>query len=477
MMLNSVLPLYLDDVPLKDRSTRNYEQLTKREAVKIEAVRGATVKIQPLIVTIGEFDLSGGINWNPEKRTTVWSRAFAPIFDSPKTYYDRETMDYFVNCGISGHLLLPHPVGIVLFDNEIKEDSPEYSTYEPAVIWNDEPYQFGDDDFYNYTIALPELKINHEYEIYPCMEQRTTLNFDKPKVLLAPQPTKLKIEVKPITGSYSNFSNKGTSVTIYCTIDNVNLLKNKQFVVGTAISTSSDVISDPTFIPSYNSVNGVYASAAYNLKNSTTYHYCAYLKCDDEIFYGEVKSLETPESEEVDLGLSVNWCSHNVGAEESYEYGYYYSWGETNRKGSYTWDTYFDSPYDSEGAWAGCSFNESIQGGDKDPSPVGWRMPTREEMDELVNKCTWEWTTNQGVAGYKITGPSGAFIFMPAAGLADGSQTKNTGTYGGYWSGTISPSSASMAANLLFMPPSTHMLQWSNRYVGRNIRPVTSRSN
>ena len=44
-----------------------------------------------------------------------------------------------------------------------------------------------------------------------------------------------------------------------------------------------------------------------------------------------------------------------------------------------------------------------------------WRMPTRDGLNELKTKCTWTWTTQNSVNGYKVTGPSGASIFLPAA--------------------------------------------------------------
>ena len=45
-----------------------------------------------------------------------------------------------------------------------------------------------------------------------------------------------------------------------------------------------------------------------------------------------------------------------------------------------------------------------------------WRMPTETEVTELVNMCTWEWTSVNGVNGCKVTGPNGNSIFLPASG-------------------------------------------------------------
>lgn len=48
-----------------------------------------------------------------------------------------------------------------------------------------------------------------------------------------------------------------------------------------------------------------------------------------------------------------------------------------------------------------------------------WRMPTEDEIKELVDKCTWTWTTQDGKNGYKVIGPNGNSIFLPAGGLQE----------------------------------------------------------
>ena len=63
-------------------------------------------------------------------------------------------------------------------------------------------------------------------------------------------------------------------------------------------------------------------------------------------------------------------------------------------------------------------------------------MPTYDELNELRTQCTWAWTMQNGVNGYKVTGPSGASIFLPAAACRDGSSLDGAGCYGCYWSST-----------------------------------------
>lgn len=102
------------------------------------------------------------------------------------------------------------------------------------------------------------------------------------------------------------------------------------------------------------------------------------------ISYAELDSIVTYETngiEAVDLGLSVRWANCNVGANKPEEIGCYYAWGETTEKKYYTSETYVkakDIIYDiSETEFDAARMNW----GDK------WRMPTADEMHELVNKC------------------------------------------------------------------------------------------
>lgn len=57
-----------------------------------------------------------------------------------------------------------------------------------------------------------------------------------------------------------------------------------------------------------------------------------------------------------------------------------------------------------------------------------WRIPTKEEIDELISKCTWEFSGN----GYKVTGPNGNSIFLPAAGYRYGNDVTGVNVAGYY---------------------------------------------
>ena len=70
---------------------------------------------------------------------------------------------------------------------------------------------------------------------------------------------------------------------------------------------------------------------------------------------------------------------------------------------------------------------------DQAMAKFGSSLPTKEQLEELKNSCRWTWNGN----GYKVEGPSGESIVLPAAGYrsCDGS-VYYVGSDGGYWSST-----------------------------------------
>ena len=171
--------------------------------------------------------------------------------------------------------------------------------------------------------------------------------------------------------------------------------------------------------------------------------------------------------EYVDLGLSVKWATCNVGASSASDYGSYYAWGETTTKTDYSsgnsttygksiGDISGDSRYDAARRnWGG-----------------SWRMPTKAECQELVDNCTWTWTTQGGHNGYRVTGKNGNSIFLPAAGCRCGSSLDYQGEFGLCWSSTPGESYTEYAYSLFF-DSSYHPVYWGYRYGGRAVRPVS----
>ncbi|MBO5809355.1 MAG: hypothetical protein J6R32_00850, partial [Bacteroidales bacterium] len=180
--------------------------------------------------------------------------------------------------------------------------------------------------------------------------------------------------------------------------------------------------------------------------------------------------------EYVDLGLSVKWATCNVGATSAEAYGNYYAWGETTTKSEYTEEncsTYglSNSELQSQGYIDGegkltAQYDAATAnwGGD-------WRMPTSAEQEELLNNCTWTWTTQNGVNGYNVKGPNGNSIFLPAAGYRMWSSLNVAGGYGCYWRSAPSASNSCYAYCLGFNSD-YHIMDFSSRYVGQSVRPV-----
>ena len=171
----------------------------------------------------------------------------------------------------------------------------------------------------------------------------------------------------------------------------------------------------------------------------------------------------------VDLGLSVKWATCNVGASKPEGYGNHYAWGEISTKSNY-----------SSGNSVTYGKNFSDIGGyptyDVACNEWGssWRLPTKAEFDELCNEnnCTWTWTTQNGVEGYKVTSKkNGNSIFLPAAGWRSGTSLNYQGTDGYYWSSTPRESLSSEACYLYF-DSGSHFTNWSDRNDGQSVRPV-----
>ncbi len=147
----------------------------------------------------------------------------------------------------------------------------------------------------------------------------------------------------------------------------------------------------------------------------------------------------TPEPEYVDLGLSVKWATFNVGATSPEDYGDYFAWGETEPKENYTWSNYLFGDEDNLTEYNAQDQLTTLLPKD-DAVHVNWgedwRMPTKEEYQELIDNTTSEWVdnyNNTGVSGRLFAGTNGNTLFLPAAGIV-GEQPYAQNLCGLYWS-------------------------------------------
>ncbi len=208
---------------------------------------------------------------------------------------------------------------------------------------------------------------------------------------------------------------------------------------------------------------------------------------------------ETPSTMEyVDLGLpsGLKWAKCNLGASKPSESGDYYAWGETAPKAEYTWATYkwmqagqsdwkYITKYTfadgvTEGIWydsarefIGDNKTVLVAADDAATQQLGspWRMPTIDEIQELLVNCTWTWTTQDGVNGYQVDGPNGNAIFLPAAGYRKVSGLKYAGSQGYCWSSSLSTTESNCAYSL-DLHSDRYLIARTYRYFGYTVRPV-----
>ena len=159
-----------------------------------------------------------------------------------------------------------------------------------------------------------------------------------------------------------------------------------------------------------------------------------------------------PTVEYVDLGLpnGTLWATHNVGANNPEDLGDFFAWGETAPKANYLWEytawLYVEnglkhiSKYNTKSDY-GPVDNKTELDPEDDAAYVNmgseWRMPSKAEIDELIENCTWEWIQLNGMNGQLITGPNGNTMFLPAVGERIETNMYNLGVAGNYWSRSL----------------------------------------
>ena len=201
----------------------------------------------------------------------------------------------------------------------------------------------------------------------------------------------------------------------------------------------------------------------------------------------EYKEKERPTPGQwVDLGLpsGIKWAGWNVGASRPEEYGGYYAWGETEEKSEYSFETYkhreradYDHNHSGDGCWCWDykHIGDCISGTSYDVATVKWgggaRMPTREEIQELVEYCGFEGGYLNDVAGKFVIGPNGNSIFIPFAGGRFNTDLSNEGRHGYCWSGTFRDDNR--AYRLHFVWDSSNWGPNWGREDGQSVRPVS----
>lgn len=179
----------------------------------------------------------------------------------------------------------------------------------------------------------------------------------------------------------------------------------------------------------------------------------------------------------VDLGLpsGTKWATCNIGSLTSDGVGTYFAWGETAPKSTYT---------QSNAKYLHVGDGGLMQNGVLTPAQdaayvnwgAPWRMPTREQMRELVDRCKWRW--DEAHVGMIVTGPNGKSIFLPASGsmLDDKYNFDPNNPEGCLWTSTGFDSfNHQQAGDWYFGKNSGKIISAAERTYGFNIRPVVRR--
>lgn len=236
------------------------------------------------------------------------------------------------------------------------------------------------------------------------------------------------------------------------------------------------------------------------LEPKTTYYYKAFYKFnsknhEDLVFsYGDPKAesyttsdfwtydfttKELPD-DAVDLGLSVLWANHNVGAAIETESGGLYGWADASGT-----NTSFEVMADDGSTWT-----SPLYGGSNPPTDIcgnaaydiarnkwggKWRLPSEKEIAELIDSCKTEWVSMAGCAGMRFTSNvNGESIFLPAAEDRLGTDKRETGSTGYYWTGTLYAGSKRNAYRLTFGRNGADYGSYP-RYIGHSVRPVMNK--
>ena len=196
-----------------------------------------------------------------------------------------------------------------------------------------------------------------------------------------------------------------------------------------------------------------------------------------------------PTGKSVDLGLPSGtlWADRNVGAALPEGYGDYFAWGESIPKSTYyNWVTYKYAKDDPKKLMKYCSSPDyslyaltdgrtNLESSDDAATAnwgSNWCMPTQEQFQELIDNCTWTWTTRNGKNGYEVKGKNGNSIFLPAAGYRSETSIEDVDFSGYYWSSSFNEVCPNCGCGLCIDSGRVELNDWTQRCDGWSVRPV-----
>lgn len=299
----------------------------------------------------------------------------------------------------------------------------------------------------------------------------------------------LEIEVEIVTGEAANITYTSADLSAAYSIQNA---KDLNAEAGFYISnqdmnemTTLQIIANSTKMHagSISSASGKYTLSLSDLTPVSTYYSISYISIGDKEYYGNIISVSTAGAGEIiDMGLSVKWRSCNLGALAPEMQGDLYAWGETEtkvifREYNYKWFTDYNEADGSRtitkynvNSYFGPIDGKNVLEPEDDAAHVNlgyqWRMPTKDEMQELCSNCTYNWTTLNGKAVCQmISTINGQSIYFP---LFDSE------TWGEFWSSSLDENGSHRAWDMGMGTSlqEARLFSGSGRYRGMAIRAV-----
>lgn len=261
---------------------------------------------------------------------------------------------------------------------------------------------------------------------------------------------------------------------------------------GVVYATSSFPTIDDQKV-SFTNANWDFTATLTELNAETHYYVRTYAINNNGVSYGNqilfITTLKLPYesvAEYIDLGLSVKWATHNIGASKPEMVGLYFAWGEVETKDRFNWHHYIwsgENEYEIKKYctdknytynWGIPDYIKTLNKED-DAAYVKWgnkwHIPTKSEWNELYTKCNWFWTHQNGVSGYKVVSKKNKkSIFIPVTGYKNGSSDQYMAG-GFYWSSSLYSDIPSLAYGFLFDSDEI-LIEGFSRDLGCVIRPV-----
>ena len=289
----------------------------------------------------------------------------------------------------------------------------------------------------------------------------TLLTADNGYLLLAPQTTTAWTATSALSNSY---------VALTGTVK-----VNSVYLVGSATADGTWYVP---LAASFGTGKKDAISLVFGMKHEDGARYFGYIAGNEP-----VRTAPIPQA--VDLGLSVKWANFNLGAAKPEENGKYYAWADTrgytlSEPHDFSWAntpycTYPSNPFSSS-SWSKYNSGDAKLESADDAATVNlggsWRMPTHAEWQELYNKCTWTWTSQNGINGYKVSASNGNSIFLPAAGFRDGTSSFDVGSRGLYWLSQVYSSNVYFAWGVDIHSGTHYPGDSYYRSYGFSVRPV-----